>query len=65
VLDDLAAESDVKPDRGLFTSVSPTPANFRALRLAQSDIDLRPERYTQDYKEKFPVRFRNQMDARR
>jgi hypothetical protein len=39
--------------------------NFRALRLAQSDIDLRPERYTHYYKEKFPVRFRDQMDARR
>jgi hypothetical protein len=35
------------------------------LRLAQRDIDLRPERYTNYYKEEFPARFRDQMDTRR
>ena len=35
------------------------------LRRAQRDLDLRPERYTHYYKEEFPVRFRDQMDARR
>jgi NitT/TauT family transport system substrate-binding protein len=38
---------------------------FRALRLAQHDIDLRPERYTHYYKEEFPARFRDQVDTRR
>jgi hypothetical protein len=38
---------------------------FRALRLAQRDIDLRPERYTHYYKEEFPTRFRDQIDTRR
>lgn len=38
---------------------------FRALRLAQRDIDLRPERYTRYYREEFPARFRDQMDTRR
>jgi len=38
---------------------------FRALRLAQRDIDLRPERYTHYYKEEFPARFRDQIDTRR
>ena len=38
---------------------------FRALRLAQRDIDLRPERYTHYYREEFPPRFRDQMDTRR
>jgi hypothetical protein len=38
---------------------------FRALRLAQRDIDLRPERYTHYYKEEFPARFRDQMDTKR
>ena len=38
---------------------------FRALRLAQRHIDLRPERYTHYYKEEFPARFRDQMDMRR
>jgi hypothetical protein len=41
------------------------PKYFRALRLAQRDIDLRPERYTHYYEEEFPVRFRDQMDTRR
>jgi hypothetical protein len=38
---------------------------FRALRLAQHDIDLRPERYTHYYQEEFPVRFRDEIDTRR
>jgi hypothetical protein len=38
---------------------------FRALRLAQRDIDLRPERYTHYYREEFPPRFHDMMDTRR
>jgi ABC-type nitrate/sulfonate/bicarbonate transport system substrate-binding protein len=38
---------------------------FRALRTAQRDIDLRPDRYTHYYKKEFPERFREQMDTRR
>jgi ABC-type nitrate/sulfonate/bicarbonate transport system substrate-binding protein len=38
---------------------------FRALRLAQRDIDLRPERYTHYYKNEFPDRFHPMMDTRR
>lgn len=38
---------------------------FRALRLAQRDIDLRPELYTRYYREEFPARFRDMMDTRR
>jgi hypothetical protein len=38
---------------------------FRALRRAQRDIDLRPERYTHYYKKEFPARFLEQMDTRR
>jgi ABC-type nitrate/sulfonate/bicarbonate transport system substrate-binding protein len=38
---------------------------FRALRLAQRDIDLRPERYTHYYKNEFPDRFHAVMDTRR
>ena len=38
---------------------------FRALRRAQHDIDLRPERYTQYYKKEFPPRFIELMDTRR
>ena len=37
---------------------------FAALRRAQSDIDLRPELYTQYYREEFPERFRDQIDTR-
>lgn len=37
---------------------------YRALKRAQADIDLRPERYTHYYKEEFPERFRDQMDTR-
>jgi hypothetical protein len=38
---------------------------FRALKRAQRDIDLRPERYTHYYKREFPKRFHEQMDTRR
>ncbi len=38
---------------------------FRALRRAQRDIDLHPERYTHHYKKEFPARFVDQMDTRR
>ena len=38
---------------------------FRALRRAQRDIDLRPDRYTHYYKKEFPPRFHEQMDTRR
>ena len=38
---------------------------FRALRRAQRDIDLRPDRYTHHYKKEFPERFRAQMDTSR
>ena len=38
---------------------------FRALRRAQRDIDLRPERCTRFYRNEFPARFRDQMDTRR
>jgi hypothetical protein len=37
---------------------------FRALRLAQRDIDLRPDRYTHYYKREFPVRWHSIMDTR-
>jgi hypothetical protein len=38
---------------------------FRALRRAQRDIDLRPERYTHYYRKEFPARFQAMMDTRR
>ncbi len=38
---------------------------FAALRRAQRDIDLRPERYTHYYAREFPVRYHAQMDTRR
>ncbi len=38
---------------------------FRALRRAQRDIDLRPERYTHYYKREFPLRYHATMDTRR
>lgn len=38
---------------------------FKALRKAQSDIDLRPERYTHYCKKEFPERFEAMMDTRR
>ncbi len=38
---------------------------FRALKRAQRDIDLRPERYTHYYGKEFPVRWHAVMDTRR
>ena len=38
---------------------------FRALKRAQRDIDLRPERYTHYYSKEFPVRWHAIMDTRR
>jgi hypothetical protein len=38
---------------------------FRALRRAQRDIDLRPDRYTHYYKKEFPPRFIDMVDTRR
>jgi len=38
---------------------------FAALRSAQRDIDLRPDRYTHFYRDEFPVRYHSVMDTRR
>jgi hypothetical protein len=38
---------------------------FRALKRAQRDIDLRPDRYTHYYKKEFPARYHAVMDTRR
>jgi hypothetical protein len=38
---------------------------FRALRRAQRDIDLRPDRYTHYYGQEFPTRYHARMDTRR
>jgi hypothetical protein len=38
---------------------------FRALRRAQRDIDLRPDRHTHHYRKEFPERFRDAIDPRR
>jgi ABC-type nitrate/sulfonate/bicarbonate transport system substrate-binding protein len=38
---------------------------FRALKRAQRDIDLRPERYTHYYANEFPAQFHGRMDTRR
>jgi hypothetical protein len=37
---------------------------FKALKRAQRDIDLRPDRYTNYYKNEFPVRHHARMDTR-
>ena len=37
---------------------------YDALRMAQADIDLRPEKYTHYYRNEFPERFRDRMDTR-
>lgn len=37
---------------------------YAALRMAQTDIDLRPEKYTHYYRNEFPERFRDRMDTR-
>jgi ABC-type nitrate/sulfonate/bicarbonate transport system substrate-binding protein len=48
---------------------SPDPEDvrryFRALKRAQRDIDLRPERYTHYYLKEFPERYHALMDTRR
>jgi hypothetical protein len=38
---------------------------YRALKRAQRDIDLRPDRYTHYYKREFPDRYHAMMDTRR
>jgi hypothetical protein len=38
---------------------------FRALKRAQRDIDLRPDRFTHYYKKEFPARYHALMDTRR
>ena len=38
---------------------------FAALRRAQRDVDLRPEKYTGFYRKEFPARFHDAMDTRR
>ena len=38
---------------------------FAALRRAQRDIDLRPEKYTHYFRNEFPVRYHDRMDTRR
>ena len=37
---------------------------YRALRRAQADLDLHPERYTHYYKKEFPERFHDVMETR-
>ena len=37
---------------------------MRALRRAQQDIDLRPDRYTHYYTKEFPVKYHDRMDTR-
>jgi ABC-type nitrate/sulfonate/bicarbonate transport system substrate-binding protein len=53
----------------MMISGDPDPDDLRkfvrALRRAQRDIDLRPERYTHYYRNEFPHRFHAQMDTRR
>jgi hypothetical protein len=38
---------------------------FRALKRAQRDLDLRPDRFTHYYKKEFPARYHATMDTRR
>ena len=38
---------------------------MKALRRAQHDIDLRPDKYTHYYAKEFPVRYHERMDTRR
>lgn len=38
---------------------------FAALKMAQRDLDLRPEQYTHYYRREFPERFHDVMDTRR
>jgi len=37
---------------------------MRALKRAQKDIDLRPEKYTHHYAKEFPKKFHDRMDTR-
>jgi hypothetical protein len=54
----------------ITTMISGNPAAddlrkfFRALKRAQRDIDLRPDRYTRYYRNEFPVRYHAMMDTR-
>src|SRR5690348_9194477 len=54
---------------GMMIHGQPDPEDlrkfFRALRRAQRDLDLRPEKYTHYYKNEFPERFHSIMDTRR
>jgi NMT1/THI5 like len=54
---------------GTMIHGDPDPADlkkfFNALRRAQRDLDLRPDRYTHYYKNEFPERFHPMMDTRR
>ena len=54
---------------GSMVTGDPDPADlrkfFHALRRAQRDIDLRPDRYTHYYKNEFPERYHAMMDTRR
>jgi len=54
---------------GTIVTGNPDPEDlrkfFRALRRAQRDIDLRPDRYTHYYKNEFPLRYHATMDTRR
>jgi ABC-type nitrate/sulfonate/bicarbonate transport system substrate-binding protein len=54
---------------GMMIHNDPDPEDlrkfFRALRRAQADIDLRPEKYTHYYLKEFPDRYHAKMDTRR
>jgi len=53
---------------GTMVTSDPDPEDlrkyFRALRKAQHDIDVRPDRYTHYYRREFPKRFHDMMDTR-
>jgi hypothetical protein len=54
---------------GMMIHGSPDPEDlrkfFRALRRAQRDLDLRPEKYTHYFLKEFPDRYHARMDTRR
>jgi ABC-type nitrate/sulfonate/bicarbonate transport system substrate-binding protein len=54
---------------GMMIHGNPDPEDlrkfFRALRRAQRDLDLRPEKYTHYYLKEFPDRYHARMDTRR
>jgi ABC-type nitrate/sulfonate/bicarbonate transport system substrate-binding protein len=54
---------------GMMIHGSPDPEDLRkyyaALRRAQRDLDLRPEKYTHYYLKEFPEKYHAQMDVRR